>query len=123
METIFTVIFLILALTIVAVLFSRPEPGSKKPIQLSDRVMEMAADPFRRSEAVKCCREETGASKSDALLAVELIVAATHSKEVKAIAAQPGRKIEAIKLLREETGISLKAAKMAVEKFVSGPGS
>ncbi len=122
MEAWLAVVSLTLVLAFLWILFSRPDPEKTKQIHLSDSVKELASDPSRRSEAVEACRQESGVSKAEARLAVELFVAATFSKEVKVIAAQPARKIEAIKLLREQTGVSLMAAKMALEKYVVLPG-
>lgn len=123
METVSTVLVITLALTLIAVLVSRSGSGNSEPVQLSEQARQLAADPARRSEAVEWCRRETGASKADALLAVELFVASVLPREVKEIAAEPGGKIKAIKLLRDQTGISLLAAKMAVENFMADQDS
>ncbi len=55
----------------------RPNAGlasvlqSPPPRPLSDRVKEIARDPARKIEAIKLCREETGASLADAKQDVE----------------------------------------------------
>ena len=41
---------------------------------LSDRVKQLAADPGRKSEAIKVYREETGAGLAEAKEAVELFI-------------------------------------------------
>jgi hypothetical protein len=118
MKALVAIVSLTLVLAFLWILFSRPDPEKSKQIHLSDSVKDLASDPSRRSEAVEACRQESGASKAEARLAVELFVASALSEGVKEITAQPGRKVDAIKLLREKTGVSLMAAKMAVEKWM-----
>ena len=123
MESLVVVVSLTLTLVFIWILLSRPDPKKVPSLHLSPAVREMAADPARRSEAVEWWRRETGASRADALLAVELVAAEPLSNDVKAIAADPGRKIEAIKRVRDEAGVSLMAAKMVVEKYLANQGS
>ena len=123
MESLVVVVSLTLTLVFIWILLSRPDLEKVTCINLSAGCREMARDPSRRAEAVELCHQETGASRSDATLAVELFVAGESSEAVWRLASQKGKKIPAIKLLREETGVSLLAAKISVEKYLANQGS
>jgi len=48
------------------------------PSQLSDRVKQMALDPYRKLEAIKLYREETGVGLKEAKEAIEEFIENNH---------------------------------------------
>ena len=86
----------------------------------------------RKIEAIKLCREHTGAGLAEAKAAVEAFEqgeplparrAAGSDVEWDLVSLlEQGRKLEAIKLYREQTGSGLKEAKDAVERTAAERG-
>lgn len=110
-------------LAFIGILLSRPDLEKVTSINLSARCREMARESSCKAEAVELCRQESGASTSDATLAVENFVAGDPGESVWQLPSRPGGKIPTIKLLREQTVIFLMAAKNVVEQCLASQGT